>query len=87
MIFDIFVFMFSSLLRVVVSILPNAPNPVLPATFTNAFNWVVVSAGEWNNVFPLSTAFSVILFMIGFEIAYWGFKLGVFIYDKIRGSG
>lgn len=84
---DIFINIFTSLIHGVVSILPTAPSPVLPTAFTNAMTWVVSSASAWNQVLPLDTAFAVIVLIMAFEAIFWGFKLGVFIYDKIRGAG
>lgn len=84
---DVFINIFATLIHAIVSLLPYAPTPVLPQGFTNAFSWIVASATAWNKVFPLDVAFQVILFILAFEVAYWAFKLGVFIYDKIRGSG
>lgn len=86
-IIDVFINIFATLIHGILSVLPTAGTPVLPSGFTSAFSWVVSSASAWNQVLPLDTAFAVILFIMGFESIYWGFKLGVFIYDKIRGSG
>lgn len=83
---DVFINLFSGIIQAVFSVLPTAPSPVLPAQLTDGLSYLVTSASAWNKVFPLTTAFIVIIFIMTFETIFWGFKLGVFIYDKIRGS-
>jgi len=84
---DLFVFIFSSALQAIFNLLPEYSSAPLPQTLLDSFEWLAESVSSWNNVFPVTTLITAILFILTFEAAFYTIKLAIFIYDKIRGSG
>lgn len=80
-IFSLVVGLFSSLL----GLLPNVST--LPSQIYQAFAFVGSTLAKAEVIFPVDSLFAAFGTVIAFEGAYFTFRLGVFVYNKIRGSG
>lgn len=84
---DVLINTICALLRAIFSILPNYSSAPIPQSFFDGVTWITTTSSQWNKVLPIDTAFVVVIFIMGFEAIYWGFKFTIFLYDKTRGSG
>jgi hypothetical protein len=84
MIFTAILIQLNTLLAALISVLPTA---TLPNGVTTAISTVGDYFGLVGWLFPLDTLFQIVTIGLGIELAILGFKWGVWLYNKIRGSG
>ena len=85
MIISIFITAMASLLAFFGNLIPDAS--ILPTGFTTALDNIFAFAIKANKIFPLDTAFSIILTGITLEVTMFSIKLLNLFYNKLRGSG
>lgn len=60
---------------------------VWPAAFTTGLNYFVGALSGFNFLFPIDTLFTVIIFIINFEVLYLTAKMVMKLFNYIRGTG
>lgn len=68
-----------------ITLLPSATT--LPAGIDSAVSYFLPIWAQFNYIFPVSTFFSILSFVLVVEGSIFLFGLINFVYNKIRGSG
>ena len=84
MITDALIAFFTGLFGSIFSLLPDATFPV-EITNTLAFIGNIFSIFSW--LFPIDTLYQILFIGLTFEAIVFSVKWGVWLYNKIRGSG
>ena len=85
MIVDVLLIIVSWFIRVLVFILP-AWSP-WPQDLLDGLTYFFSSLAKLNFLFPIDTLFTIILFVINFEVLYFGAKLLTKVINFFRGTG
>lgn len=85
MITDIAIFILRLIFDSIVFLLPSWT--VWPPDLLNGLTYFVSSLAKINFIFPIDSLFSVITFLINFEVAYLTAKIVLKIFNYIRGTG
>lgn len=85
MITTLFLTLVNLILSLLITILPEWT--VWPATLTTGLNYLFGQLATFNFLFPVDTLFTVLLFIINFEVLYLTAKLATKLINFLRGSG
>lgn len=85
MIVSAFIYLISGFLGIIVFILPTWT--VWPTTLLTGLTYFFSSLAKLNFLFPIDSLFTVILFLINFEVLFFTSKLIMKIFNYIRGTG
>jgi hypothetical protein len=85
MIASAFIYLISSFLGIIVFLLPTWT--VWPASLLTGLTYFFSSLAKLNFLFPIDSLFTVILFIINFEVLFLTAKLIMKIFNYIRGTG
>ena len=85
MITETIIHIFQKIILAVLSILPSASS--VPSQINSAFTLFAGFFQKANAIFPMDTVFTIIGITISVEAAILAFKLGDWLYNKIRGTG
>jgi hypothetical protein len=69
----------------VVFILPTWS--IWPASLLTGLTYFFTAVAKFNFIFPIDTLFTVILFIINFEVLYLTAKLIMKVFNYVRGTG
>jgi len=61
--------------------------PTLPIEWLDTITLMVSELVKWDSFFPILTMLAVFGTIVTIEAVLLGFRLAVFVFDKIRGSG
>jgi len=84
MTFLIFILGFSTLLIVILNLLPQAVP--LSAGFASAFSQIVASMKAWDSIFPISELLQLVAFVAIFESLILLFRLFRWVLHLVRGG-
>ena len=85
MIFTMVLYVLSYFLTIVSAILPVWQ--IWPDTLLTGITYLAQACGTLNFLFPVSELFTIFLFVIQFEVGYITAKIGVKIFNYLRGTG
>jgi hypothetical protein len=85
MITDIIIFIISSFINLITTILPTWQ--IWPTAFLDGISYISSQIAVFNFIFPIDTLFTVILFFISFEVAYMTAKIIIKVLNFFRGTG
>ena len=85
MITTLLLYIVSLFINLLVSILPAWQ--VWPDSLLTGLSYFFGAIAKFNFIFPIDSLFSVILFIINFEILFFTAKLIMKIFNYIRGTG
>jgi len=85
MIVDLFLYLLGQLIHFVAYLLPTWS--VWPATLLDGLSYFFSALANFNFLVPVDSLFTVILFIINFEVAWFGAKLLMKLFNFLRGTG
>lgn len=85
MITTLLLYLLSILLSVIVFLLPSWS--VWPDELLTGLSYFLSCLAEVNYIFPIDTLFTVLIFIINFEVLYFTAKLIMKLFNYIRGTG
>lgn len=85
MILTFLFYILSIFLKTVAVILPEWS--IWPEAVTDGFTYIFSSLAKINILFPIDDLFTIILFLITFEVAFYTTKIIVMAFNFFRGSG
>jgi hypothetical protein len=85
MIFTLIIYLFSFFISALVAMLPGWS--LWPDILLTGVSYFCSCLAHFNFIFPVDTLFSVLLFLINFEILYFTSKLVIMFWNWIRGAG
>jgi hypothetical protein len=85
MITNILLYIFSEIIHIFAQILPTWQ--VWPTALTDGLTYFFQQLAFLDFLFPIDTLFTVILFFITFEVAYFSAKILIKIVNFLRGTG
>jgi len=68
-------------LGVIIAILPTSP--LLPAEFIDAITTVVGYIQPWGYLVNFSALLTVVKFVAGFELIYFGIRIAIWFFDEV----
>jgi Na+/H+ antiporter NhaD/arsenite permease-like protein len=74
-----------SIVLMLVGLLPNYTG--LPTNISDVLNTLIGIFSKANNFFPFETLYTIAIVVFGIELSIFMFKIGNWIFNKIRGSG
>lgn len=84
MIVKFILYLFIAIMDIFIAILPTA---TLGSGFTDILNTITTTLHYADLILPMSDLLIVLQFFLATELLIMGFRIGEFIYNKIRGSG
>lgn len=85
MIADIFLFVLGQIIHFIAGLLPTWS--LWPQSLLDGLTYFAGAIGHLNFLLPIDSLFTVILFMVNFEVYYLGAKLLMKLANYIRGTG
>jgi hypothetical protein len=85
MIIDIILYILGQFIHFVAYLLPTWE--VWPDTLLYGLTYFFNAVANFNFIVPVDSLFTVILFIINFEVAWFGAKLLMKLFNFIRGTG
>lgn len=73
-------------LILIANIIAILPLGSLPAGVHSAFQWMVDTLYKFSGIMPVATILTILGYAISFHVAVFGFKTGIWIYNKFRGA-
>lgn len=88
MIVDIFLYLISLIMTLMFNISDTLASgwQIWPASFFNGITYFFQQLMMFNFLFPVDTLLTVIVFLINFDVMYFGIKLLLKLFNYIRGS-
>jgi hypothetical protein len=85
MISSALIYIFSAFLSVIVFLLPSWS--VWPTDLLSGLSYFATSLAKLNFIFPIDSLFTVLLFVINFEVLYFTAKIIMKVFNYFRGTG
>jgi len=85
MITDLFLYLITLFINLMVFILPTWT--LWPDSLLTGLTYFFTQLAVFNFIFPVDTLFTVILFIINFEVYYLSAKLIMKLFNYLRGTG
>lgn len=85
MITDLLIFIFRIVIDAIVFVLPTWT--IWPPDLLNGVAYFAGSLAKINFIFPIDTLFTIIIFIINFEVLYLTAKIVMKAFNYLRGTG
>lgn len=85
MIISLLLYCVSIIISAIIFLLPEWS--IWPTDLLTGLTYFFSSIAKFNFIFPVDTLFTVILFLVNFEVLYFTTKLIMKIFNYLRGTG